>query len=37
LVTDQYIRSIVIYLRFRSGKWKYIKARVSEPKGKMVC
>lgn len=29
LVMDQYIRSFVIYLRFRSGKWKYIKARVS--------
>ena len=28
LVMDQYIRSSVIYLRFRSGKWKTIKARV---------
>lgn len=33
LVTDQYIRSIVIYLRFRSGKWKYIKARVQPGRG----
>ena len=30
LVLDQYIRSVVIYLRFRSGKWKYIKARVGK-------
>lgn len=29
LVLDQYIRSTVIYLRFRSGKWKHIKTRVS--------
>ncbi len=29
LVMDQYIRSVVVYLRFRSGKWKYIKTRVS--------
>jgi len=36
LVMDQYIRSVVIYLRFRSGKWKCIKARISEPKDKMV-
>ncbi|MGE5605270.1 MAG: MATE family efflux transporter [Bacteroidota bacterium] len=37
LVTDQYIRSVVIYLRFRSGKWKDIKARVSEVKVKAIC
>lgn len=37
LVTDQYIRSTVIYLRFRSGKWKYNKTRNSEAKDKMVC
>lgn len=37
LVTDQYIRSAVIYFRFRSGKWKHIKARVGEVKVKAVC
>lgn len=37
LVTDQYIRSAVIYLRFRSGKWKHIKTRVGEVKVKTVC
>lgn len=37
LVTDQYIRSAVIYFRFRSGKWKYLKTRVGEGKVKAVC
>lgn len=37
LVTDQYIRSVVIYLRFRSGKWKHIKARVGEVDVETVC
>jgi putative MATE family efflux protein len=32
LVTDQYIRSVIIYLRFRSGKWKYIRTRVDKGK-----
>ena len=36
LVLDQYIRSTVIYLRFRSGKWKYIKARVTGKQGEKV-
>lgn len=27
LVLDQYSRSAIVYLRYRSGKWKYIKAR----------
>ena len=27
-VLDQYTRSAVVYLRFRSGKWKYTKARL---------
>lgn len=29
LVLDQYVRSTIITLRFRSGKWKYLKNRVS--------
>jgi Na+-driven multidrug efflux pump len=29
---DQYTRSLVIYFRFRSGKWKNIKSRVEKPK-----
>ncbi|HYH04134.1 MAG TPA: MATE family efflux transporter [Bacillota bacterium] len=37
LVLDQYIRSTVIYLRFRSGKWKFIKARVSDEEIEKVC
>lgn len=37
LVLDQYIRSIVIYLRFRSGKWKYIKTRVGGADVETVC
>jgi Na+-driven multidrug efflux pump len=27
-VLDQYTRSAVVYLRFRSGRWKYTKARL---------
>lgn len=27
LLLDQYTRAIVIYLRFKSGKWKYIKEK----------
>jgi putative MATE family efflux protein len=27
-VMDQYTRSAIVYLRFRSGKWKYVKARI---------
>lgn len=30
LVLDQYTRSTVIYLRFRSKKWKYARARIGE-------
>lgn len=37
LVMDQYIRSLIINLRFHSGKWKYIKARVSEVEIKAAC
>lgn len=29
---DQYTRSLVIYFRFRSGKWKTIRSRVEKPK-----
>ncbi len=25
LTTDQYVRSIIVYLRFRSGKWKQVR------------
>jgi Na+-driven multidrug efflux pump len=27
LVLDQYTRGGIIFLRYRSGKWKYIKSR----------
>lgn len=27
MVMDQYTRSAIVYLRYRSGKWKYMKAR----------
>lgn len=27
LVLDQYTRSAIVYLRYRSNKWKYVKAR----------
>lgn len=37
LVTDQYIRWSVIYLRFCSGKWKYIKTRVNGAEVKSTC
>lgn len=39
LVMDQYIRSTIIYLRFQSGKWKTIKARVETARNKeeAVC
>ncbi|HEY8464904.1 MAG TPA: MATE family efflux transporter, partial [Bacillota bacterium] len=30
LVMDQYIRSAVVGLRFHSGKWKYLKAKVGD-------
>lgn len=28
MVLDQYTRSLIVYLRYRSGKWKYVKSRV---------
>lgn len=37
LVMDQYIRSIIINLRFYSGRWKYAKARVSKEQIKEAC
>ena len=30
LVFDQYTRAAVVYFRYRSGKWKYAKARTTE-------
>ncbi|NSW90861.1 MAG: MATE family efflux transporter [Firmicutes bacterium] len=30
LVMDQYTRSLIVYFRFRSDKWKYVKARKQE-------
>ena len=27
LVLDQYTRAIIVYIRYRSGKWKYMKSR----------
>lgn len=27
ITLDQYVRSVIVYLRYRSGKWKYNKAR----------
>ena len=30
LVLDQYSRSCIVYFRFQSGKWKYIKLRKTE-------
>jgi putative MATE family efflux protein len=30
LVIDQYVRASVVYLRFRTGKWKHTKARATE-------
>lgn len=30
LVLDQYTRSAVVYFRFRSGKWKYVKSHSSK-------
>lgn len=30
LVFDQYTRAAVVYFRYRSGKWKYVKTRAAE-------
>jgi putative MATE family efflux protein len=30
LVLDQYTRSLIVFLRFRSGKWKHMKSRTEE-------
>jgi len=30
LVMDQYTRSAIVYFRYRSGRWKYVKARAAE-------
>ncbi len=32
LFLDQYTRAVIVYLRFRSNKWKYIKSRKTEIK-----
>lgn len=37
LVLDQYTRSAIVYFRFRSGEWKYVKARVGEVKNSAAC
>jgi putative MATE family efflux protein len=37
LALDQYTRSAVIALRFRSGKWKNIKAKVDKKAVETVC
>jgi putative MATE family efflux protein len=37
LALDQYTRSAVIILRFHSGKWKQIKARVDEKTAETLC
>jgi putative MATE family efflux protein len=35
LVLDQYTRSAIVYLRYRSGKWKYAKSRVDKSSKKL--
>ncbi|WP_243467154.1 MATE family efflux transporter [Acetivibrio straminisolvens] len=37
LVLDQYTRAAIVYFRFVSGKWKYIKARNSEIAKMKAC
>jgi len=37
LVLDQYTRAAVVFLRFRSGKWKHVKARSQETEDLQIC
>jgi len=37
LVLDQYTRAAVVYIRYRSGKWKYMKSRTAELKNVQAC
>ena len=30
LVLDQSARALIVYLRYRSGKWKYVKAKINK-------
>lgn len=37
LVLDQYTRASIVYFRYRSGKWKYIKSRSEELRKEKAC
>lgn len=37
LVLDQTTRAIIVYTRYRSGKWKYIKSRPPKARSMKVC
>ncbi len=37
LVLDQYTRAAIVYARYKTGKWKYMKSRTSELKSAQVC
>lgn len=37
LVLDQYTRAAIVYARYKSGRWKYMKSRTSEIKKVQTC
>jgi len=37
LVLDQYTRAAIVYFRYASGKWKYVKARNQEVEKMRAC
>lgn len=37
LVLDQYTRAAVVFLRYRSGKWKHVKVRSSQTEDVQIC
>ncbi len=37
LVLDQYTRAAVVFLRYRSGKWKHVKARSKANEDVQIC
>ncbi len=37
LVLDQYTRASVVFFRYRSGKWKYVKSRRKEVQSSEAC
>ncbi|HPT78622.1 MAG TPA: MATE family efflux transporter [Candidatus Atribacteria bacterium] len=37
LVLDQYTRAAIVFARYKTGKWKYMKSRTSEIKNVQTC